>query len=134
MKFYAMIPKSRSRAFKCDKIVIYYEKTNRNIVYQEVIDAAKAFRIPPTNFLTPISGFYHVAGTEDNSFLVGIGVEISGTSFTKERSKRIFQKLTGMTYNKNTADVKYRYIGTEPDEKVFIENLYSEVISDCPKF
>lgn len=134
MKFYALHSLGRRTALKCDKIVIYYERRNRDDVYQMIIEAARVFNIPSANFLTPISGFYHLAGRNDGSYRVGIGVEISGTSFTKERTKNIFHKLTGRNFSNSDTQTQYGYSYQEPNATIFVDELYSHGVIGCKDF
>lgn len=142
---------------KNDKIVIYYDKINRDNVSKIVFEAAKKANV---EFEPYLSAFYHIASVldsekkeEQDKFLVGIGVEISGTSFTTERAKEIFKFMTGQSAPKNinAAEEAYLYddlelvIGDptkfpirdeikemEPDK--FIKDAYNLCLQYCKPF
>ena len=144
---------------KNDKIVIYYDKINRDNVGKIVFEAAQKANIEFV--FNHLSAFYHLASVsnsdnkeEQEKYSVGVGVEIGGTSFTAERAKEIFKFMTGQSapQNINAAEGVYLYddleslIGEptnafpirdeikEMEPEKFVEDAYNLCIKYCKPF
>lgn len=146
-----------NKKIKYDKIVIYYNTTDRATVCKLVYAAARNSKV---YFLKDNSAFYHIASVSDSEekkeqdkYLVGIGVEISGTSFTTERAKEIFKFMTGKSVAKNmdATEEAYYYDDMElvnggsdnipirdeilqMDTNKFVEDAYNLCVKYCKPF
>lgn len=118
--------------FKYDKVVIYYNTTDRNTVHELVKNA----RINTSFFISKTSAFYHLCGDDQDDFPVGVGVEIENTSFTTERAKKILLYLTSQKYQEGMND-KTQY-PVSPDKlsnrEDFINSTFSEGKADVKPF
>lgn len=118
--------------FKYDKVVIYYDTTNRSAVFDVVLKAG----VLPTFLIPKISAFYHLCGGVEGYFPVGVGVEIENTSFTTERAKKILLYLTSQKYQEGMND-KTQY-PVSPDKlsnrEDFINSTFSEGKADVKPF
>lgn len=157
--FKFMVGKKMPDKIKNDKIVIYYDKINRDIVSKIVFEAAQKANIEFV--FNHLSAFYHLASVsnsdnkeEQEKYSVGVGVEIGGTSFTAERAKEIFKFMTGQSapQNINAAEGVYLYddleslIGEptnafpirdeikEMEPEKFVEDAYNLCIKYCKPF
>lgn len=92
LKYYG-VKQQLDKKFKYDKIVIYYNTSNRDDLY----NAIKASPIGGELFLKAISGFYHLYDDGNEKYFVGIGKEVGGTSFTTETTYAILSEMTGKT-------------------------------------
>ncbi len=92
---------------KNDKIVIYYERSHRDEVYKNVVDAANLCKVESENFSSIISGFYHLVIDDDSkTYPVGIAVEKdSKVSFTESCANSILKQLTGVAIIFSAKDV-----------------------------
>lgn len=123
------------RFFKNDKMVIYYDRSYRNCVYDSIVQAAKQCEIISTDFSSTISGFYHLVTDDDDTLPVGIAVEKNPTiSFTNSCANSILQQLTEVTINFSAEDAsaqkkaKHKIKNTLGTEKIF-----ETVVEDCCK-
>lgn len=134
-KTYLKGSSTSERLFKNDKMVIYYNRSYRNCVYDSIVQAAKQCEIISTDFSSTISGFYHLVTDDDDTLPVGIAVEKNPTiSFTNSCANSILQQLTEVTINFSAEDAsaqkkaKHKIKNTLGTEKIF-----ETVVEDCCK-
>ena len=121
VKVFAYKKTLESIKYKYDKVVVYYENKNR----EKIGDAIVSSGINPRALRSELSGFYDTYIVKDKpetatGYLVGIGKEVAGTSFSTENTWAALSALSG----KNMAEVR-----KQPKETPFaVINDYKE----CP--
>lgn len=132
IKFFASEHEKVTKSLKCDKMVIYYDRIHRDVIFQTVCNAAKNRGY---NFKEELSAFYHIAGDNDGSYPVGIGIELMFSSFTENRTAEILEALTGVTFNKTDGnkDYKYKLLRTSYDT-AFFDVLYNNITRNLPLY
>lgn len=129
IKFFAAKQASPIKHLKCDKIVIYYDRANRNVVFQTVCNAAKSRGY---DFKRELSAFYHIVGDDEGKYPVGIGIELMASSFTENRTAEILEALTGV---KRAEKKNKQYDILAPSyEKSFFDVLYNNIIRHLPVY
>lgn len=134
-KFFLKSDPSSQVKVKKDKIVVYYEHKNRNIVYDKIIAAAGLCRAKPTDFSKNISPFYHLAGDDNGNFPIGIAVEITSTgmSFTGNCSNEILFKLTEKRISNTDPKDKMEQKFEITNNSLTAEQLFEHVKTKCCK-
>lgn len=120
LKYYG-VKLQLDKKFKYDKIVIYYNTSHRDNLYNTI----KASTIGGELFLKAISGFYHLCHDGNNKYFVGIGKEVEGTSFTTETTYAVLSKMTGL----KTPDLKIVGNEMQLDVKADIKSLSSQELA-----
>lgn len=97
---------SQGNYFKYDKLIIYYRREDR----ERIFDAITRSSVGGTLFLRDLSGFYDIYGQDENNYIVGIGKEIPGTSFTTESAFKVTRALTGREDIKQRPDAEFKIL------------------------
>lgn len=97
VKFYACSSSVHFDYGKCDKVVIYYNKMDRNAIYNQVL----ATNVAETNFLKDLSAFYDIYERVPNGgYYVGIAPETDPeTSYSEQNAVCIHEGINqGITH------------------------------------
>lgn len=124
IKFYAVGRAPADKGLKFDKVVIYYDRIDRQAIYNHVLAGAIDRHCV---FNRSLNGFLHVAGDDNGGYPVGIGQEIAGTSFTKDRTKKVFEELTGLSPDGKDEHTYYQVLNV-PYTNAYMDGIYDRVI------
>lgn len=140
MKFYG-VKNASGKTFKYDKIVIYYHagvnKENRIAIHNDICSLDFSNGV----IKRELSGFYHIYDSTDSStvgylYPVGIGKEVSGTSFTTETTLIIQSVMTQIDVNtlKEKKSEKFDVKMSLEDENKAVHTLFAAGMDICNKF